>query len=160
MFPSFFFHVMICLLRSFFFSRGAAEERRLKMLASLDSPSRRVRIDPVYCRFYSQSRNSKRTAERKASCRLAAVRLLSRRTRQGASPSRQTMGGGGVFGLQTYNAQSICAFSNSTIPDAVLCAVSGRLSIISQSTCRNTLCCSIPFSLPSRIYKNITTYTS
>ena len=77
-----------------FFSRGAAEERRLKMLASLDSLSRRVRIDPVYCRFYSQSRNSKRTAARKALCRLAAVRLLSRRTRQGASPSRQTMGRG------------------------------------------------------------------
>ena len=94
MFPSFFFHVMICLLRSFF-SRGAAEERRLKMMTSLDSLSRRVRIDPVYCRFHSQSRNSKRTAARKASCRLAAVRLLSRRTRQGASPSRQTMGEGG-----------------------------------------------------------------
>ena len=96
MFPSFFFHVMICLLR-LFFSRGAAEERRLKMLASLDSPHRRVRIDPVYCRFHSQSRNSKRTAARKASCRLAAVRLLSRRTRQGASPSRQTMSGGGGY---------------------------------------------------------------
>ena len=122
------------------------------MLASLDSPRRRVRIDPVYCRFYSQSRNSKRTAARKASCRLAAVRLLSRRTRQGASPSRQTMGGG-VFGLQTYNAQSKCAFPNSTISDAVSFAVSGRLSIISQSTCRNTLCCSIPFSLPSEICK-------
>ena len=79
------------------FSRGAAEERRLKMLVSLDSPRRRVRIDPVYCRFYSQSRNSKRTAARKASCRLAAVRLLSRRTRQGASPSRQTMRGGGGY---------------------------------------------------------------
>ena len=141
------------------FSRGAAEERRLKMLVSLDSPRRRVRIDPVYCRFYSQSRNSKRTAARKASCRLAAVRLLSRRTRQGASPSRQTMGGG-VFGLQTYNAQSKCAFPNSTISDAVSFAVSGRLSIISQSTCRNTLCCSIPFSLPSEMHKNITTYTS
>jgi len=62
--------------------------------------------------------------------------------------------------LQTYNAQSTCAFSNSTISDAVSFAVSGRLSIISQSTCRNTLCCSIPSSLSSEICKNITIYTS